>query len=403
MMHRRSPSQDEDLKKRIKPADVWRVLALALPHRRALSFAALLGLVGSAFQLLLPWIAKKAADDVIQTRRISDLDLYCGALVACIALSACVNYLQFVLSARAGNAMIRELRTRLFSHIQRLPVAYFDRTRSGDLGSHLSNDVAQLQTTLATDVAGFAGTTFLLGGGLLLAIVLNWRLTLIVMTILIFVMIFFVVTGRKLRQMNRAALDSLADVIGAMTEAISNIRLVKAFAREPFEDRRLTEKLGNLLTLSNRSSAVEGLMMNVGIAGSFLMIVGCLWFGGRGILTSAFSPGDVAGFLTALIIILAPMANFAALFTRLQRTVGAAERLFSILDLGPEPRDPADAIEFPPGPGSVDFRAVEFSYIESQPVITSLQPVPGPWQSNRCGRTERIREDDPGIPSVSVL
>jgi subfamily B ATP-binding cassette protein MsbA len=374
MMHRRASarSNDDDLKKKIVLADVWRVLSLALPFKRTLICAALFGLLGSAFQLALPVVAKLAVDHVTHTSRVSDVDLYSAALVGFILLSAGANYAQFVLSARAGNAIIRQFRLRLFSHIQRLPVAYFDRVRSGDLASHLSNDVSQLQVTLATDLAGFAGTLFLLGGGLLMAVILNWRLTIIVTGILVLVMAFFVVTGRRLRKMNRASLDALAEAMGSMTEAIASIRLVKAFAREPYEDERSAIRLTTLLNLSNRSSAVEGLMMNVGIAGSFLMIIGCLWFGGRGVLSGSFSSGDVVGFLTALIVILAPMANFAALFTRLQRTVGAAERLFSILDQPAEEADLPGAMDFPDGPGAVEYRSVEFSYVEDQPVITGL-------------------------------
>lgn len=373
-MHRRSGgrSNDDDLKKKIVLADVWRVLSLAIPFRGILICAAFFGLIGSAFQLALPVIAQRAVDRITHTAKVSDVDLYSAALVGFIILSSLSNYAQFILSARAGNDIVRQFRARLFSHIQRLPVAYFDKIRSGDLGSHLSNDVSQLQVTLATDVAGFAGSIFLLGGGLLMAIYLNWRLTVIMTVILVFVMAFFVVTGRRLRKMNRAALDALADAMGSMSEAIANIRLVKAFAREPYEDRRSSERLATLLTLSNRSSAVEGLMMTVGVAGSFLMIIGCLWFGGRGVLSGAFTSGDVAGFLMALIVILAPMANFAALFTRLQRTVGAAERLFAILDLPTEEPDPTGAIQFPDGPGSVEFRSVEFSYTADQPVLTGL-------------------------------
>jgi subfamily B ATP-binding cassette protein MsbA len=374
MMRQRSSgaSRDEDLKKKVVLAELWRVLALALPYRGLLIVAAIFGLVGSAFELLLPLFAKTAVDHVTKTSKVSDVDLYSAALVGCVVLSALSNYAQFFLSARAGNAIIKDLRVRLFSHLQRLPIAYFDRVRTGDLASLLSNDVSQLQVTLATDVAGFAGTLFLLGGGLLMAVALNWRLTLIVMTILIFVMAFFVTTGRRLRKLNRAALDALADAMGSVTEVLANIRLVKAFAREDYEDDRSNRKFDELLHLSNRSSAVEGLMINVGIAGSFLMIIGCLWFGGRGVLSGAFSAGDVAGFLTALIVILAPMANFSALFTRLQRTIGASERLFAILDEPVEPRDGLNSVDFPEGLGEVDFRDVNFSYVNDQPVLTEL-------------------------------
>ena len=353
-------------------AALRRVLSLAKPHRKILIIAALLGWIGSLFTMTLPMVVKIAVDHIGRTSQVNDLDKYAGTLALLVILSSLANYVQFVLSAQVGNEIIKDLRLNLFSRLQTLPVAYFDRVRTGDLGSHLSNDVTQLQVTLATDLSGFVGTLFLLIGGLAMAVTLNWRLSLIAFTILVLVMIFFVVTGRGLRKLNRTALDALADAMGTITEALANIRLVKAFARESYEDQRAKTKLDHLVTLSNRSSRVEGLMMTVGVSGSLLMIIGCLWFGERGVLNGTFTAGAVGGFIMALVVVLAPMANFSALFTRLQRTIGASERIFSILDQPAESPDPTNAIEFPTGIGTVVFSGVEFSYLEDQPVLTGV-------------------------------
>ena len=373
-MRSRTPtgSHDEDLKRRLTLPAVWRVLALALPYRRILAVSGLLALVASAFQLAFPILGRFAIDHVIQTRRVSDIDFYSAILVGILVAAGFVTYLQFVISAYAGNRIVKELRQQLFAHLQRLPVAFFDRSRSGDLGSHLSNDVSQLQVTLTDDISRLAGNLFLLSGGMLVAIWLNWRLTVIAFGGLVLVMAFFVATGRALRRTNRASLDALADAMGTITEALSNIRLVKAFAREPYEDERAKEKLGRVFEISMKSSKLEALMMAAGVFGSFLMLVGCMWYGAREVVSGTFTVGDIAGFILVLLVILQPMSQIAALFTRLQRAIGASERLFSILDQPAEPVDSPDAVDFPSGHGAVRYESVQFGYVPETPVLTGL-------------------------------
>jgi subfamily B ATP-binding cassette protein MsbA len=160
--------------------------------------------------------------------------------------------------------------------------------------------------------------------------------------------------------------------MGAITEALANIRLVKAFAREPFEDERASGKLTEVFRISMRSSKLEGLMISMGIGSGFLILIGCLWFGSRGILTHAFTPGQVAGFVLGIFIILPPMGQLASLSTRLQRAVGASERLFAILDQAPEMPDAPDAQQFPLGDGKVRYQGIEFEYVPDTPVLTGL-------------------------------
>jgi subfamily B ATP-binding cassette protein MsbA len=113
-------------------------------------------------------------------------------------------------------------------------------------------------------------------------------------------------------------------------------------------------------------------MLSAGVFGMFLMMVGCMWYGGRGIVTGIFTIGAVAGFAMITFVLLQPMSQLASLFTRLQRAVGASERLFAILDQPAEEPDPADAVGFPTGDGAVSYRNVEFSYVPDTPVLTSL-------------------------------
>ena len=274
--------------------------------------------------------------------------------------------------AYAGNRIVMEMRQNLFAHIQRLPVAFFDRTRSGDLTSHLSNDVSQLQQTLTDDLVRLVGNLITLVCGITLAIVIDWRLTGIVVFLLLLVMSFFVVNGKRLRVLNRASLDALSEAMGTMTEAFANIRLVKAFAREAHEDARAGERLGRVFALSMKGSYIEGAFGTVAFSGFILVLLGVIWYGGHNVLNGSLSAGSLVAFLLTITIISGPMGSLAVQYARLQRAIGAADRLFALLDDAPETADAPDAVGFPEGPGHVVFDSVDFAYTPDTPVLCGL-------------------------------
>ncbi len=351
---------------------VARLLHLASPYKLALFGAAVLSLFTSLVSLAIPLLARAGVDQITGVKDVGQLDRFAIGIGALILVSAVVAYAQFMLGAYTGNRIVMDAREKLFSHLQILPVAYFDQTRSGDLGSYLSNDVTLLQTTLADDVVRFVPNLLTLLGGVVIAVWMDWRLTLVVVGLLAAMMLMFVVLGRNLRKLIRQGLDSLSDAIGAMTEALANIRLVKAFAREPYENDRAAERLQSVFRLNMRSSMWEGVMGVVASAGFFLMLIGVMWYGGRGVLTGAMSLGALVGFLMIVFVITQPMAQLASFYTRLQRAVGAAERLFSILDTPPEEPDGAGAVDFPAGPGEVRIEDVHFEYVPETNVLCGL-------------------------------
>jgi subfamily B ATP-binding cassette protein MsbA len=370
---RSTQTHDEDLKRKIEWAAVRRLLLLAKPYRARLAVAGILALISSGLQLAIPLVVRGSANLVQRTGNVSSLDRAALVLVGVVLLSTLITYVQYVMSAYSGNRIVMDLRIQLFAHLQRLPVAFFDRTRSGDLTAHLANDVSQLQSTLTDDVVKLAGNLILLAGGMAVAVYINWRLAVVVVLVLIAVMSFFVVTGRGLRRINRAGLDALGEAMGSVSEALANIRLVKAFARESYEDGRVESKLGDVYRLSVRASKWEGLMGAVGLGGVGLMFISCAWYGGRGVMQGTFGVGDVFGFLFGMAIITTPMAQIASLYTRLQRAVGAADRIFEILD---EPEESPDVPGSRPfavdGEGEVAYEGVSFSYVQDSEVLVGL-------------------------------
>jgi subfamily B ATP-binding cassette protein MsbA len=367
-----SGTNDDDLKRKLSASAIRRLLGLARPYAKSLILAAALAGLSTLTSLVVPWFVRDAANRLANQRAVSDLDRDASLIFAIVIASGVLNYVQFILSARIGNRVVNDLRVRLFSHLQRLPVAYFDRHRSGDLTSYLSNDVGQLQSVLTNDLARFFPNLLGLAGGLTIALILNWRLTLVMFAVLAAGLAFFIFCGIRLKQLNRQTLDALAESMGGMSEALVNIRLVKAFDRETHEESRVSSALGRLYSLAMRAAKLEGVMVTVGGSAAFIMMVGLLWFGARGVISGAFQVGDVVGFIVVLTVIISPMTSLAVVYTSLQRGTGAAERIFAILDEPAEPEDAPGALAFPAGQGHVTFRSIDFGYAADLPVLQDL-------------------------------
>ena len=353
---------------------IKRLLQLAIPHKRSLLLAGVLGVLATVVQLALPYVAKQAVDEVGKTQSVAQIDRAAALIIGLFLISATFGFLQFVILSKTGNRIVNDLRKNLFAHLQRLPVSYFDKHRSGDLTSFLSNDVSQVQTTVTSDVVNFAANILKLIGGIVMAVVIDWKLCLFVVALLAAVMAMFVILGRRLRLLNREALDRLSEAIGQMTEALGQIRLVKAFAREKYEDDRTGGKLDEVYRLNVKSSRWEAGMGTMGFFGFIILLLGVLWYGGRGVIEGNLTIGAIVGFFLVVTIISGPMGELASLTSRLQRATGAAERLFEILDepVEPEPIQPILGSHLFDGACAVRFEDIHFAYVEDQPILKGL-------------------------------
>ncbi|HTQ10603.1 MAG TPA: ABC transporter ATP-binding protein [Fimbriimonadaceae bacterium] len=382
------PSNPEhDKLKKLTWDSVFRLLKLAWPYRAAIALAIVLMLLSSLATLTLPLMLRFAVDQVSKSQSAADLNRFALIIFSIILLAAVFGFIQSVLISVTGSRIVWEMRLKLFSHLERLPVVYFDKTRSGDLTSYLSNDVGMIQQTLTSDIASVLPNIVTFVGGIVVAFVIDWKLCLLSVGLLLGVMLFFVIFGRRLRKLTRSSLDALSDAMGGMTEALGNIRLVKAFAREHYEDEKANDRLMKVFRLNVKMAYAESAMGIVASAGFSALMIGVIWYGGINILAHKESFGSLISFFFAIMIIAGPMASLAQLYTRLQRAIGAADRIFAILDEGPEEPDSPEAVGFPAAlrsgdvvhlsdlaSGGLDVRLsrVEFSYVPDVPVLTGL-------------------------------
>nr|MCU0316863.1 ABC transporter transmembrane domain-containing protein [Fimbriimonadaceae bacterium] len=313
----------------VKSEAVRRLLRLVVPHKARLFVAGIFMILASGLSLALPLFAKEGVDRVIKSLEekappaelLASLDSVVLVVLGLIIVSGILEFSHYVMVSKVGNRIVADLRSRLFSHLERLPVGFFDKTRSGELGSRISTDTTQVQQTLTSDLVELIPNVLTLVGGIGVALFIDWRLTLVVVTLLAVVIALFVFFGRKLRDLNKLILSQTSEAVGLVSEALSNIRLVKAFSREPHEEVRAKARFENIYKLGVQSSVWEAAMGVVASIGFISLLVGVIWYGGRNVVMGVSTPGSLIAFFMTVTIIAGPMGSLASLYTRLQRAL----------------------------------------------------------------------------------
>lgn len=387
---------DFDLDEDVVATKAWdsavmrRLLRYALPHRRLFlaSFAILIGVF--AAQLLAPWIMRAAIDGPIraaeEARRVSEgvvdhapylrqLAWWTLAYLAVVVLAAFFRYGETYWLTRTGQAVIHDLRTELFAHIQRLPLAWFDRRPTGALVTRVTHDIENLNElftsgviVLLFDVVKIVLVLFLLFG-----ISVELALLVLLLTpVLVVVSLIFRGGARRAHRLVRAR---LARLNGFLQEVLSGIRVVQVFQREERVSRRFAGHLSDYLQANFRTIFLFALFypiiafVTTGIQGAVV------WAGGDSIAARTLTVGDFIFFWFLLQYLIGPIRELGERYNVLQSAFASAERIFEILDTRPRLTSPTPPLPLPtPFRGHVRFERVSFSYggQEGRPVVHDI-------------------------------
>ncbi len=300
------------------------------------------------------------------------------ALLVILAVRALLSFGQTYAFGTVSNRVARAIRGELYSRLLMLPVAYFDIHRTGELLSRLSNDVGQLEHALSDMLAQLVRQLVVLAFGLAIVFVLTPQLSLFMLAIVPAVALATLRLGRTIRRRSRELQDLLAESTTIAEESLSGISIVKSFAAEPYEIGRFDGALGSVL-----DKALDTIRFKAGLGsaiGFFVMgtLVVVIWFGAGLVESGALAVGDLVSFVIYTGFIGGSVAGLGGLITRLQRVLGATERVVELLQLDPEPgRLTTPEGNHPPIPklnDSLMFEDVTFAY-PSRPDITVLERI----------------------------
>jgi ATP-binding cassette subfamily B protein len=362
---------------------------LLRPHVKSLSLGVLVVAGGSVADLLQPWPLKVIIDTVLKARAtngwlnkvvvglaghdpLAILRLAALAVLGIALLGAACSYAEKSLTTTVGQGVLHELRRTLYAQIQRLSLAYYDRKQTGDLVSRVTGDIDSVQSFLASGLLSTLVSLLTLFGMIGVMFYINWQFTLIALSImpLLFTVVF--TYTRKIKEASRAVRKKEGEMVSIAHEVISAVRVVRAFAREDYEQRRYEvasmESVGIALRARGLKAKLSP-MVEMIVAGGTCMV---LWFGARMVLDGSLDMGSLIVFVLYLGKMYKPMQELSKMTDTYTKAVVAWERIQEVMQTRRDVEDRPGALPAPPFQGSIEFDHVAFSYDPKTPVLHDL-------------------------------
>ncbi|WP_027506086.1 ABC transporter ATP-binding protein [Rhodococcus sp. UNC23MFCrub1.1] len=357
---------------------VRRIMVFARPLRSLLVGFLILSVVAAVLAVATPVLAGRVVDAIVQGRAYGTV-LVLAVIIAVVALlDAGTGLVNRWLSARIGENLILDLRTRVFDHVQKMPIAFFTRTRTGALVSRLNNDVIGAQRAFSGTLSGVVSNLVTLLLTLVVMLGISWQITLLALLLLPIFVLPARRMGTRLARLQREAAAHNAAMSTQMTERFSapGATLIKLFGRPGHESAEFALRAGRVRDIGVRSAMVQTVFVTALTLVSALALALVYGLGGFYALRGQLDAGSVVTLALLLTRLYAPLTALASARVDIMSAVVSFERVFEILDLDPLITDKPDARAVPEGPVTVEFDDVRFAYPSADKVsLASLEDV----------------------------
>jgi len=356
-----------------------RLFGYVRPYWRTLLVTSVLLLLRTGLDLLPPLFQREIVDQVIGERDLSRLGWLIGILVGVHILLQIVDFGDLYIRHALGERVIFDLRVRIYGHLQRLSLSFFERTSTGELMSRVTNDVNALEQFVTHGVALTALDLLRLLGALAVLLALDWRLALVVLIPLPVVAIGLRYFNQRVRPIYRHIRDRLGDINAELQDNLAGIRVIQAFGQEEMEladfrdssEQYYRERVRGIRAWSTFFPALRF----VGTLGGVLVLA----FGARMAAGGEVSLGTLVAFLSYIVSFYDPLRRLTEVDNIFQQAIAAGERVFELLDEVPEIQDAPDAVTLGRIEGEVVFDDVHFRYGDGDEVLhdVTFRMAPG--------------------------
>ena len=352
--------------KRLKLPELTRrnkeILSLIKDSRVRLFVSAVCSAMVAAMTAATAYLVKPAVEKIFEQKDSQMLVLIPAVIVAVFAIKGIAAYGSGYLLSYVGQDIIRRMRNRLYNHIQDLPLAFFQREKTGDLMSRITNDVAIISSMFSSAVTGSIRDGFTIIG--LMAVTFVQIPELAVFTFIIFPIagypLFYF--GRKIRRVRRGVQEAWADLNAFLHETLTGTKIVKAFSMEDHERKRFEQKSRRIFRLEMKENKVKEMSSPLMEILGGLGIGFILWYGGRHVIAGTYSFGTFMSFLTAVGLMYQPLKKISRLNNAVQRGMAAIERIYDILERTSDVIETDSPIPIRNGAHRISFEDVSFKY-----------------------------------------
>ncbi|WP_425426332.1 ABC transporter ATP-binding protein [Actinokineospora terrae] len=367
-----------DAPKGIRPGTVRRVWDFSARHRPRLALFLVLTVVSSALGVTTPLLAGRVVDAIVGRHAVSTVVWLAVAIAGLAVVGAGLGLAERKQSAMVGEGLIHDLRRAVFEHVQRMPVAFFTRTRTGALVSRLNNDVIGAQRTFTSVLSGLVGNSIQLVLSLGVMLTLSWQVTVLALVMLPVFVLPTRRVGRRMADLQRESAGLSAAMTTQMTERFSapGATLVKLFGRPADEAAEFGARAARVRDIGVRTAMagrwfLTGLQLVSALAQA--LVYG---LGGYLALTGSIAPGTVVALALLLTRLYSPLTALANVRVDVMTALVSFERVFEVLDLTPMVAEKERPVPLPAGGVSVEFDDVRFGYPAAEKVsLASLEDV----------------------------
>jgi subfamily B ATP-binding cassette protein MsbA len=319
----------------------------------------------------VPYLVRALVDDVLAVGDRATLGTMPAVIVAVFALRGAMAFGHTYLGEYVGQHIVHDVRRELSAHIQRLPVAYFDRVSSGAIASRVTTDVLLLRQALtegaAVMIRDFTTVCVLLG----VTFYLDWVLALVTFVVFPSVVLPLQRLSRKMRQLSRRGLDTLGDLSALLQETVVGNRVVKAFGMQGYEVSRFGAESERLLATYLRAARIQAFTSPMTEVLAAVGVAAVLAWGGASVVSGGRTVGGFLGFLSALVLLYEPFKKLVRTNNLFQAGLGAAQRIFDVLDEPGEEGADAGTRDLDCVRDAIRFEGVSFAY-RREPVLSGV-------------------------------
>lgn len=363
----------KDGKQNVKISDFLDLLKSLNVKKSLFIIGLLLSLVTSAANLALPLL----------TRQLVDTSKWDNFNYSSLIIIIVVFVLQLVLGTLGGyvlryfgESVVKTLRERLWAHLLKLPVTYFDANKVGESSSRLVNDTGIIKDLLASQFPNFITGAIQLFFSLIILFVMDWEMATLMFVVVPIVVVILLPVGRIMVRLGRKLQAETAKFNGEVSEKLSEVRLIKSSNGEKHEQEAGNHRINKIFTIGVLDARVEAVLQPIIMTLMMAAFAGILAFGiirvGQGSLTS----GSLVAFLLYLFNVIGPVANFATFFSQIQKALGSTERIQEILRIEPEKNLGQQTCDLTNK--TLTAQNLNFSYVKNEPVLQSISFVSRP-------------------------
>lgn len=354
---------------KVEPKANWRSFFVLLKSEKLpiamIVFVIGLSLLETGAALIVPLFTKGLVD------QMSGSGIETGVIILLLAafiIQTVAGGVSFYFLMYIGENLVAGIRRKLWDHVLRLPVSFFDANQSGETLSRITQDTTTIKTVITNHLVTFISGIVSIIGSIIILFMLDWRMTSIMLGIIPISLLILMPLGRKMYKVSRSTQDEMASFSGNLGRVLSEIRLVKSYNGEALEKEKGFSGVGQLFRFGLKEARIQAVISPFMTTIMMMILVILIGYGGIRVASGALTAGTLVAIIIYMFQIVVPFSQMASFFTAFQKALGATDRIQHLLNLEQESYAGKEGVMH----GDLTFEQVMFSYEHSKPILTSV-------------------------------